>query len=65
MPLSIMQNKNSIFLDTDAADVCELLSAPCRMTLSELKTELRLSVEDAQKGLYFTIEQARKRRPRL
>jgi len=64
-----MQKKMSIFLDTTTTDVCEpeavFYPPPCRMTLSELKTELRLSVEDAKKGLYFTIEQARKRRPRL
>ena len=64
-----MQNKTSIFPEITTTDVCEPESLfcppPCRMTLSELKTELRLSVKDAQKGLYFTIEQARKRRPRL
>jgi len=64
-----MQEKMSLFLETVTTDVCEpevvFCPPPCRMTLSELKTELRLSVEDAKKGLFFTIEQARKRRPRL
>ena len=68
MPFSIMQNKTSIFNDT-STDVLEqeavICPPPCIMTLSELKTELRLSVEDAKKGKYFTIEQARKRHPLL
>ena len=49
---------------TPMNEVAECLP-PCRMSLDELKTELRLSVEDAQKGLFFTIEQARKRHPRV
>jgi len=58
-----MLNKPYIFPETALSNVCE--PPPCRMTLDDLKTELRLSVEDAQKGLYITIEQARKRHPRL
>ena len=41
------------------------LVSPCLMTIDELRTELRQSVEDARNGLYITIEQARKRHPRL
>ena len=64
-----MHKKMSIFLDTTTTDVLEpeavICSPPCQMTLSELKTELRLSLEDAKNGKYFTIEEARKRRPLL
>jgi erythronate-4-phosphate dehydrogenase len=32
---------------------------PCRMTVEELRTEVRESVKDAEKGLGITVEQAR------
>ena len=55
-----MQNKMSIFLETDTTDVCEPEAAfyppPCRMTLSELKTELRLSVEGDLEKTSLTTE---------
>jgi hypothetical protein len=38
---------------------------PCRMTIDELKAEVRQSVEDAGNGLGITLEQARMRHPRL
>ena len=68
-----MPNKLYVFPETTPANTCEpevaycsqAVEPPCCMTLDELKAELRLSVEDAQNGLYITIEQARKQHPRL
>jgi hypothetical protein len=36
---------------------------PCRMTVEELRAEVRESVEDAKKGLGITVEQARSIHP--
>ena len=67
-----MPNKPYIVPETMPTNVCEPEVASfvealpsCSMTLDELKAELRQSVEDAQNGLYFTLEQARSRHPRL
>lgn len=38
---------------------------PGQVTIAELKTELRQSLEDSRNGLGITLEQARARRPRL
>ena len=68
-----MLNKPYIIPETAPTNVCEpeiayfspVVAPPCRMSLDELKSELCQSIEDAQRGVYFTIEQARKRHPRL
>jgi hypothetical protein len=38
---------------------------PCRMTVEELRAEVRESVKDAEKGLGITVEQARTIHPRI
>jgi hypothetical protein len=38
---------------------------PCRMTVEELREEVRESVKDAEKGLGITVEQARAIHPRI
>jgi hypothetical protein len=67
-----MSNKPYIVPETTPTNICEpegvsfVEALPsCSMTLDELKIELCQSVEDAQNGLYITIEQARSRHPRL
>ncbi|MDR0232130.1 MAG: hypothetical protein LBI82_08435 [Dysgonamonadaceae bacterium] len=39
----------------------EKIKEPCRMTETELRCELKQSIEDAEKGLGVTLVEARKR----
>ena len=59
------ENTPTIDSDIDVAYCDSPVKPPCRMSIDELKTELRQSIEDARNGLYITIEQARARHPRL